>query len=120
MADQMLFISWGNPVRGREERALEVFNENMGLLGRMQQDGRIESFDVALLRPNSDLNGFVQVRGSAQQMAALHTDEEFTRSTTNAALIVESLRHTEGYCNEGVARQMDVFREAVAKVPQTA
>jgi hypothetical protein len=47
MADRMLFISWGTPVRGLEERGLDVFNEAIGLLGRMQQEGRIESFDVS-------------------------------------------------------------------------
>jgi hypothetical protein len=41
MADRMLFIGWGAPVRGLEERGLEVFNDAIGLLGRMQQDGRI-------------------------------------------------------------------------------
>ena len=49
MADRILFITWKAPVRGLEERAVESFNEAIGLYGRMQQEGRIESFDVALL-----------------------------------------------------------------------
>src|SRR5947209_5777936 len=52
MADRVLFISWGSPVHGREEHGLEVFNEALGMYGRMQQDGRIEGFDVTLLDPN--------------------------------------------------------------------
>ena len=59
------------PVRGREERALEVFNESLGLYGRMQQDGRIESFDVTLLGANSVLNGCIQLKGDAAQIQAL-------------------------------------------------
>jgi hypothetical protein len=118
MADRMLFISWGAPVRGMEERGLEVFNEAIGLLGRMQQDGRIESFDVALLAPNADLNGYVAVHGSASQIDALKQDDEFMRSTADAMLIVEGLRHIDGYTNEGVARQMGIWSEAIAKVPQ--
>ena len=55
MADRVLFISWRMVVRGREERALEVFNEALGLYGRMQQEGRIERFDVVLLEPNGEL-----------------------------------------------------------------
>ena len=51
MADRVLFISWGTPVRGSEERGLEVFNATLGLYGRMQQDGRIEAFDVMLFEP---------------------------------------------------------------------
>ena len=49
MADRMLLIAWGAPVRGLESRAIEVFNEALGILGRMQQDGRIEGFDAGAL-----------------------------------------------------------------------
>jgi hypothetical protein len=118
MADRVLVISWGDAVRGREERGLEVFNEAMGLLGRMQQDGRIESFNVCLFDPNSDMQGYVQIQGSAEQIAALTQDDEFVRNTIDASLIVENLRHTTGYTNEGVAQQMALYQEAVAKVPQ--
>jgi hypothetical protein len=120
MADRLLFVSWGAGVRGREERGLEVFNEALGMLGRMQQDGRIESFDVALFEPNGELNGYVAVRGSAAQIGALREDEEFLRSTVDATLIVDRFRHIAGYTNEGVARQMELYREAIAKVPQSS
>ncbi len=120
MADRVLFIGWGSPVRGSEERGLEVFNEALGLLGRMQQDGRIEGFDVSLLEPNSDLSGYIVVRGSAEQITALRGDEEFRRNSIDASLIVDDLRHIEGYTNEGVAREMALYQEAIAKVPQRA
>jgi hypothetical protein len=118
MADRVLFIGWGTPVRGAEQRALEAFNEAMGLLGRMQQDGRIEGFDVALLEPNSDLGGFVLVRGTADQITAVRADDEFRRNTVDSSLSVEGIRHIEGFANEGVARQMAIYQEAVAEVPQ--
>ena len=120
MADRLQFIGWGTPVRGREERALEVFNESMGLYGRMQQDGRIESFSVTLLSPNALLNGYVELRGTAAQMAALQEDEEFIRTTAAASLIVENFNVLSGYANEGVATQMGVYAEAIAGVPQLA
>jgi hypothetical protein len=118
MADRVLMISWGEPVRGREERALEVFNESVGLMGRMQQDGRIESFDIVLLNPNGDMGGYMLLHGSNEQIAALDVDEEFMRNTVDASLIVENLRHDVGYTNEGVARQMQLYQEAIGKVPQ--
>ena len=120
MADRVLMITWGESVRGREERSLEVFNEALGLCGRMQQDGRIESFDVILLKPNGDAGGHVIMKGSAAQIAALDVDEEFQRSTVDASLIVEDLRHTVGYTNEGVAQQIALYQEAVGKVPQAS
>ena len=52
MADAGLFIGWGQVVRGREDRALDVFNETIELYGQMQSDGRIESFEVCLLKPH--------------------------------------------------------------------
>ena len=118
MADRMLFMSWGTPVRGLEEHGLEVFNESLGLLGRMQQDGRIESFDVALLAPNGEIDGYVAVHGSAEQIDAVRQDEEFLRNTTEGLTCVDGLRHIEGYTNEGVARLMEMYREVVADIPQ--
>ena len=118
MADRVYVISFGEPVRGREERALESFNDAIGLFGRMQQDGRIESFDVVLLNPNSDMGGYIALKGSAQQIAALDQDEEFIRNSVEAGLVVDDLRHTVGYTNEGIAGQVELYREAVSKVPQ--
>ena len=118
MADRVLFVSWGAAVRGREERGLEVFNEALGLLGRRQQEGEIESFDVVLFEPNGELNGYVSIRGSAAQIEALRENEEFLRSTADATLIVDGFRHIAGYTNEGIARQLAIYQEAIAQVPQ--
>jgi hypothetical protein len=120
MADRVLFLGWGTPVRGREERGLEVFNEAVGLYGRMQQEGRIEGFDVVLLEPNGGLNGYMQLRGSAEQIAAVRADDEFRRITIDASLVVDELRLVDGFCNEGVAREMSMYQAAIAKVPQNA
>jgi hypothetical protein len=120
MADRMLFIGWGAPVPGREERGLEVFNEAIGLYGRMQQDGQIESFDVVLLAPNTDLGGYIELHGSAEQLASVRESEQFRRTLADASLIIEDLRQIEGFTNEGVAREMALYQESIARVPQTA
>ena len=121
MADRVLFIGWGESTPGREERGLEVFNEAMGILWRMQQEGRIEKFDVVLLTPNGgDLDGCITVHGSAEQIAAFREDEEFLRNTMDASNIVRGLRHVDGYTNEGVARMMEMYQQSIGKVPQSA
>ncbi|HEX3279372.1 MAG TPA: hypothetical protein VHR40_12685 [Thermoleophilaceae bacterium] len=120
MADSVLMITWGAPVHGREERGLDVFNESMGLYGRFQQEGRIESFDVAILEPNGLMDGFIALRGSAEQLAALRQDEEFRRTTVDASLIVQDLQLIDGTMGEGVARDIAMYSEAISKVPQTA
>ena len=118
MADRMLMVSWGSVVRGREERALDVFNQSLGVYGRLQQEDRIESFDVKLLAPNASLSGYAELKGSAAQMAAVREDAEFRRLCANAILIVEDFTVVDGYCQEGVADQMAYFQEAIAQVPQ--
>jgi hypothetical protein len=120
MADRVLVISWGEPVYGREERGLEVFNESIGMAGRFQQEGKIESFNVVILDPNGEMGGYLEIYGSDDQINALDQDDEFTRNTVEASLIVKNLRHMRGYANEGVARQVAIYQEAIAKVPQTS
>ena len=117
MAERAVFVGFGQPVRGREERAVEVFNEFVGMFGRMQADGRIEDLDVTLLQAHGgDLNGFFMVHGSAEQCSALQIDEEFERALNDATLIVENLGVVSAVTGTGVAEQMTMYTEALQKV----
>ena len=116
MADRVLFIGFNQPVRGMEDRAIESFNEAVGLYGRMQQDGRIESFDVTMLDLNTDLGGFMLLRGSEAQIAAIRNDDEFRRMVMRAGMVVEGLRLTDGRTNEGISKEMAMYQEAIAAV----
>ena len=120
MADRMLMISWGATVRGREARALEVFNESLGVYGQLQQQGLIESFDVTFMSPNQLFAGYAQLKGSAAQMASVREDAAFVRMCADAALIVDDFYVTDGFCEEGVAERVTLFQEAIAEVPQHA
>jgi hypothetical protein len=119
MADSVLFVGWGGPVRGREEQAVDSFNDVVGLFGRMQQEGRVEGFDTVFLDPHGgDLGGFFLLRGSVEQMDAVRHDEDFRREFTRAQLLVDGLGFVEGQINEGIAREMEIYQEAVSAVPQ--
>jgi hypothetical protein len=119
MADRALFITWGENVHGREERGLEVFNEAVGFYGRCQQEGRIERFDVCLLEPTgTDVQGFIAVYGTEEQLAALKADEEYQRNLIDASMIIKRLSVVDGWTGDGIARQMAMYMEAIQKVPQ--
>jgi hypothetical protein len=120
MADRVLFISWGQVVRGREERALEVFNETLGFYGRLQQEGRIESFGVVLFEPSTGIGGYIELRGSADQLNAVSDDDEFQGLIAHSTMIVEDVRIARGAANAEVARQIGIYQAAAAKVPQSA
>ena len=110
-------ISWGPPWPAARTRT-RVFTSH-GFCGRMQQEGRIEKFDVVLFQPNGELNGYIELHGSAEQIAAVHEDEEFQRNTVDASLVVDILRHVDGATNDEVARQFAYrTRRRVARVPQ--
>jgi hypothetical protein len=120
MADRVLFISWDTPIAGREEAAIEAFNDSVGFYGRLQQEGRIESFDVALLDANESQGGYIALHGSAAQLNALGEDDDFRRLMIQVSLIVNTMRVIPGVTNEGVAREMQMYADAVSKVPQNA
>lgn len=120
MADRLLFVAFDAPVRGMEERAIEVFNDALGILGRRQQEGKIESFDVALFDPTGDIGGYIVAKGSNEQINALREDEEFVRNTIDAQLCVEGIRHIMGACDNAIGEQMAMFQEAIARLAQHA
>ena len=117
MAERAMFIGFGQPVRGREERAVEVFNEFVGMFGRMQSDGRIEGMDVCLLDPHGgELGGFFMVHGSQAQCSALNDDEEFRRAVIDATLIAEDFGVVPARTGEAVGPEMAMYTEAIKKV----
>jgi hypothetical protein len=115
MADAGLFIGWGDVVRGREDRALEVFNETVEFYGQLQSDGRIEDFEVVLLEPHGgELQGYAHLRGSEDQMADLRRAEDFERIITKASLIVDSLGVIGTAIGASLARAMSIYQEEIA------
>ena len=117
MADAGLFIGWGQVVRGREDRALDIFNETVEFYGQLQSDSRIESFEVCLLDPHGgELAGFALLRGSQEQIDSVRRDEEFQREMTKASLIVDDLGMIGAELGEGLARTMSIYQEEIAVV----
>jgi hypothetical protein len=118
MADRCLLLTWGEVARGREERAVECFNETIGYYGRLQQEGKIESFDAVLCMPGAPVDGYIRLDGTARQLLDVKEDREFIRLTNEATTCVERIAVNDGYCNNGVTEQMEIYAEAIAKVPQ--
>jgi hypothetical protein len=112
MAGEALFIGWGAVVRGREKQSLQVFQESIEYYGKLQQDGRIESFDVVLLSPHGgDLNGFVILRGERQALAQVRFSDEFETLIARAGAIIDSLGVMPAYTGDALATQMGRFQQ---------
>jgi len=117
MAERALFIGFGTPVRGREQRAVGVFNAFVEMFGRMSADGRIERVDVTLIDPHGgDLGGFFLVHGTTAQCAALPTDAEFREAMIDASLVVDNLGVVGALSGEAVGPEMASYGAAIGKL----
>lgn len=113
MADDALFIGWGEVVRGREEKAVAVFNETIQYYGQLQQDGKIESFEPYFLAPHGgDLGGFVLVHGEREKLDEIERSEEFERLQTRVAMIVDGSGAVAAVTGQRLAEGMGHFQEA--------
>ncbi len=107
MADRVLFIGWNRPVVGREQQAMELFQKVVEFYGKLQADGRIESFEPVILSAHGgDLNGFFLVRGEAKKLAELREDDAFVQIVIEAGYCLNGFGVVPGYIGEGLT---DVF-----------
>ena len=114
MAGEAIFIGWGQVVRGREKKALEVFNESVQYWGSLQADGKIESLDVVLLAPHGgDLAGYALLKGDAAALDEVRRSDEFLRSTTRAQMIVDGIGVVPALTGEALGKQMALFQAEI-------
>ena len=117
MATGALVIGWGPAVRGRELKALQVFNEAIQFYTRLQQQGTIESFEPVALEPHGgDLAGFLLIRGDREKLNAIRTSEEFLRLNNRAALIVDNFGVITAFIGEELQRQFADFGAQAAEL----
>ncbi|HEV2975141.1 MAG TPA: hypothetical protein VGX69_09130 [Solirubrobacteraceae bacterium] len=111
MAGDALFLGWGPVVRGRELKAIEVFQETLTYYGSLQQDGRIDSFEPVLLALHGgELAGFILLRGSRASLDEVRSSDEFQRLVGRAAAIVDRVGVIDAYTGEALAQQMATFQ----------
>jgi hypothetical protein len=115
MSDEALFLGWGEVVRGREAKAVQVFNESVEYYAKLQQEGKIESFEPWFLAPHGgDLDGFILIRGERSQLDEVLRSPEFESLQTRVGLIVDRVGVVHAATGETLARLMGQFQEATA------
>lgn len=111
MAGDALFLGWGPVVRGRELKALEVFQETLTYYDTLQRDGRIDSFEPVLIAPHGgEIAGFIVLRGSRASLDEIRSSDDFRRLVTRAAAVVDDVGVIDAYTGEALAQQMTVFQ----------
>jgi hypothetical protein len=113
MAGEALFLGWGAVVRGREQQALKVFQETIELYGKLQQEGKIDSFEPVLIAPHGgDLAGYVLMRGERAKLDEVRSSEEFERAVTRAATVADNVGVINAYTGESLGEALARFQAA--------
>ena len=106
-----LFVGFGYPVRGREQKAIQVFNEFVEFLSRMQQQGEIDGFEPFFLEPHGgDLGGFFLVRGDGERLSRLRISDEWLDLSYRADLIVEGFGVTAATVGDEIEQELGRFQ----------
>jgi hypothetical protein len=85
-----LFVGFGYPVRGREQKAIGVFNEFVGFFSRLQQEGEIDGFEPVFLEAHGgDLGGFFLLRGDGERLSRIRVSGDWLDLSYRAQLTVE-------------------------------
>lgn len=118
MSEAGIWVAWGIPARGRERQALDLLRETAsGYLDTLRDAGRIERFDVAILRPQStELGGFILIQGSKDQVEALRTDHEFEVWLTRVQLVADRVGVVDAWVGDGLSEAIDLYEDAIAEM----
>jgi hypothetical protein len=116
MAEAALCSVWGSAIPGREKQALNVFNDMVQWWSGLQQEGKIERFDVTILAPSGgDVAGFLVARGTAAQLDALRRRKDYQQQLARALLVASHLNVADAYVDEGLADLMGQYQEVLEK-----
>ena len=119
MPGDALFLGWGQVVRGREQLALQVFNDSIAYYAKLQEDGKIERFQPFLLTPHAgDLAGFIIMYGERASIDEIRSSSDFIRLVTRASAIVDNVGVVDAFTDEELGKRMGIFGEVAQEFPQ--
>jgi hypothetical protein len=117
MAQAGLWLAWGIPARGRETQALELLKETTtGYLERLADEGQIERFDAAILKPQStELGGFILIQGTQEQIDSLRRDADFLTWVNQVQLVADRVGIVDAWVNDGLTEAIGLYEVALRK-----
>ena len=107
MAEAALCTVCGDSIPGREKQALNVYNQAMQYWAGLQQEGKIERFDVTVLAfSGGDVAGLLVVRGTAEQIDSVRRSKEYQHHVARGQLVASHVGVASAYVDEGLAQFM--------------
>ncbi len=116
MAEAGFWVAWGLPTHGRERQALDLLNETGATSTRLAQGGRIERFDIAILKPQTtELGGFILIQGTQEQIDSLRRDDDFQVWVNRVQLVADRVGMVDAWVGEGLTEATNLYEQALRK-----
>jgi hypothetical protein len=113
MAQGAIVFCWGPTVRGREQRALEVFAESAGYYEDLLKNHRITAHSPFI---STDHNGGMWiVQGEMMELATIRQEDAYVRLVARVQLVVEdfAVETYRGGSAEDLTDVLTVFGETI-------
>lgn len=114
--DHILFLSWKRVVPGREGYAGELFQSTLNYFKRQAEQGNVAGVEPCLLSAsNSDVNGFIIVRGTAEKLATISQQQDYLNIVIQAGLCLQDFSVVHGYRGAKIAEMMNTWKNYASK-----
>lgn len=113
--DIALVTTWGQSVRGREAKSLEVFMDALTFWGKQAADGKC--LQPEAFYADDESNGMLIVKGKSDGLREIQESDEYQKLIAKAQLIVDDLKiHTYTTGDEEIQRGMRIYSEAASEL----
>ena len=104
MGDRIILLGWDRPAVGREQDAMKLWRKTLEYYGKLQADGKIESFEPVILDAHGgDLNGFFLIRGDEEKLQEIRRDDHYINFMVEGRYCLEGLSAISGNIGNGAA-----------------
>ena len=116
MANQALFLGWSRATAGREQQAMNLWGKTKEYYGKLQAEGRIESWEPVLLGAHGgDMNGFFLIKGDAEKLDEVRRDDTFVDLTIEANYCLDGFGLIRGWVGEGITDVMTRWSKLISE-----
>jgi hypothetical protein len=107
MATNVIFSFWDKSVPGRETISAQHFQEYGQYMGRLQAEGKIQSFEAVLLDPHGGgVGGFILIRGEHAQLDAIMATDEWQSHQSRGAIHLQGQGIVRGVTGDELMKRM--------------
>jgi hypothetical protein len=117
MANAARVFFWGPPIPGREQKALQHFNDVTQFYAKKKEKGEIESYEAIFFDHfSSELDGILIVRADSDKLDKIFQSDESVNFRHRAELLLSNYKVAMGIVGEGIKEGLASYAKQVAEL----